>query len=294
MEDIPMKIIQLEYFCAVARYHSISEAARKLYVTQPAISNAIKELEKEYAIRLFFHGKNKLSLTSEGEQFYRTAEALLKQVENASVQLHALGKSVPPLRIGIPPLLSTVFFPDLLVDFKKRYPTISVELFEYGSKRAAYLTSEGFLDLSIVNMHFYDVDKFHACPMLSDELVYCIATDHPLAGSDPLPISALADEHLILCNTDSVLDTTLSSLFEASAVRPEILLHSSQLATVHTFIVNHLGGAFLYHSVAQKYDDLAEISITPPIDQNIGLIWPKGKYLNSSVEKFISFVKERG
>lgn len=105
-----MKIIQLEYFCAVARYHSISEAARKLYVTQPAISNAIKELEKEYAIRLFFHGKNKLSLTSEGEQFYRTAEALLKQVENASVQLHALGKSVPPLRIGIPPLLSTVFF----------------------------------------------------------------------------------------------------------------------------------------------------------------------------------------
>ena len=45
MEDIPMKIIQLEYFCAVARYHSISEAARKLYVTQPAISNAIKELE---------------------------------------------------------------------------------------------------------------------------------------------------------------------------------------------------------------------------------------------------------
>lgn len=84
-----MKIIQLEYFCAVARYHSISEAARQLYVTQPAISNAIRELEKEYAIRLFFHGKNKLSLTSEGEQFYRTAEALLKQVENASVQLQA-------------------------------------------------------------------------------------------------------------------------------------------------------------------------------------------------------------
>lgn len=48
-----MKMIQLEYFCAVCQYHSITQAAQKLYVTQPAISNAIKELEKEYSINLF-------------------------------------------------------------------------------------------------------------------------------------------------------------------------------------------------------------------------------------------------
>ena len=63
-----MKIIQLEYFCAVCRYHSITQAAQKLYVTQPAISNAIRELEKEFSIR-----------------------------------------QVTPIRIGIPPLLSTIF-----------------------------------------------------------------------------------------------------------------------------------------------------------------------------------------
>lgn len=47
-----MKIIQLEYFCAVSQYHSITQAAQKLYVTQPAISNAIRELEKEFSINL--------------------------------------------------------------------------------------------------------------------------------------------------------------------------------------------------------------------------------------------------
>ena len=46
-----MKIVQLEYFCTVSQYHSITQAAQKLYVTQPAISNAIKELEKEFSVR---------------------------------------------------------------------------------------------------------------------------------------------------------------------------------------------------------------------------------------------------
>ena len=52
-----MKIIQLEYFCAVSRYHSITQAAQKLYVTQPAISSAIRELEKEFSISLFTRTK---------------------------------------------------------------------------------------------------------------------------------------------------------------------------------------------------------------------------------------------
>lgn len=288
-----MKISQLEYFCAVARHHSISEAARRLYVTQPAISNAIRELEKEYSVRLFFHGKNKLSLTSEGEQFYQAAEKLLKHVEDTSVLLHDLGKAIPPLRIGIPPFLGTVFFPDLLVEFQKRYPSVSVELFEYGSMRASSMVADGTLDLAIVNMHFYNVDQFHSHLLLSDQLVYCVADGHPLAGQGPLPLSALSEEHFILCNTDSVLNTTLNTLFEASGFKPQIILHSSQLATIHNFLLQQFGGAFLYHSVAEKYPDLAEIQIQPPIDQNIGLIWPKGKYLNSSVEKFISFVKAR-
>ena len=69
-----MKIIQLEYFCAVSRYHSITQAAQKLFVTQPAISTAIKELEKEFSVNLFVRSKNHLTLTTEGEIFYQKAQ----------------------------------------------------------------------------------------------------------------------------------------------------------------------------------------------------------------------------
>lgn len=156
-----MKISQLEYFCAVSQYHSITQAAQKLYVTQPAISNAIRELEKEFSVSLFTRSKNHLTLTNEGELFYQKANALLETIRQTSSQLYDLGRQILPVKVGIPPLLSTLFFPETLIAFHEQYPQIPVELFEYGSIRAASLVQEEQLDLAFVNMHFYDVDNMN-------------------------------------------------------------------------------------------------------------------------------------
>ena len=157
-----MKIVQLQYFCAVTRLHSITKAAAELYVTQPAISSAIKELEKEFSINLFNRTKNHLTLTKEGELFYQKAVVLLEQYNNTLEQLYDLGQCKATVKIGIPPLLSTIFFPQLITDFKELYPDISFELFEYGSIRAANMVQEGKLDLALVNMHFYEIDKLNS------------------------------------------------------------------------------------------------------------------------------------
>ena len=85
-----MKLIQLEYFCAVSRYHSITQAAQKLYVTQPAISSAIRELEKEFSINLFIRSKNHLTLTTEGEAFYQKASTLLATIHETESELYDL------------------------------------------------------------------------------------------------------------------------------------------------------------------------------------------------------------
>ena len=98
-----MKLNQLEYFCAVCRYHSITRAAEELYVTQPTISVAIRELENELKLRLFHHEKNRISLTKEGEVFYQRAEALLRETRAIVSEFSSLGEQETPIRIGIPP-----------------------------------------------------------------------------------------------------------------------------------------------------------------------------------------------
>lgn len=87
-----MKLTQLEYFCVAARYHNITKAAKELFVTQPSISNAIKALEEEFGVNLFFRNNNKLTLTPEGELFYKSTEGLLAHADSVEMEFHELRK----------------------------------------------------------------------------------------------------------------------------------------------------------------------------------------------------------
>ena len=103
-----MTLTQLEYFCAVCRYHSITRAAEALFVSQPTISTSIRDLEKEFNLRLFTHGRNRITLTNDGEAFYQKAEHILKQTHELYADFAGMQESRHPLRIGIPPMISTV------------------------------------------------------------------------------------------------------------------------------------------------------------------------------------------
>lgn len=210
-----MKITQLEYFCATCRHHSITQAARELYVTQPAISSAIRELEKEFSINLFVRSKNHVTLTKEGE----------------------------------------------------------------------------FLDVSLVNMDFYDIDKMNSYTIDSDSFVFCVSPEHPLAREKELTVEMIKNEPIMMYNTDSVQTNTLMGLFERHGIKPNIIMHASQLHTIRQFIAQRLGGAFLYKSVIRNLPDIVGIPMNPSIEQQIGLVWKKGIYINSSVEKFITYIQ---
>lgn len=287
-----MKIIQLEYFCAVCRYHSITQAAQKLYVTQPAISNAIRELEKEFSVNLFIRSKNHMILTEEGNVFFQKANGLLDAIKQTSSELYDLGRHTVPIRIGISPLLSTIFFPDMLIEFQKEHPSIPVELFEYGSIRASRLVLEETLDLALVNMNFYEIDKLNSYQLLSDKIVFCVSPEHPLASHKEVSMEMLKDENVIMYNTDSVLNSTLYSRFKGLGITPSVIMHASQLYTIQRFINCNYGGAFLYSSLLKNLPGLIGIPITPAITQEIGIVWKKGKYITDSLEKYISFSKK--
>lgn len=286
-----MKIAQLEYFCAVCEYHSITQASQKLYVTQPAISNAIRELEKEFSVSLFTRTKNHMALTEEGERFYQKASELLETIKQTSSELYDLGRQTLPIRIGIPPILSTIFFPDMLMGFQEEYPGVPVELYEYGSIRAARLVEQESLDLALVNLNFCETGKLNAHQLLSDKIVFCVSPDHPLAAEKEIGVEQLKEEKVILYNTDSVLNSTLYSLFERAGIKPNVIMHASQLHTIRSFVVSRLGGAFLYASCLKNFPGLAGIPVAPAVRQEIGMVWKKGKYLNSGVEKYIAYTR---
>ena len=167
-----MTLNQLRYFCTASRCHSITKAAEELYVTQPTISMAIRDLEIEFGISLFSRKGNQLSLTQEGESFYKKATYILQYCNELQADYSSMSRVKPPLRIGIPPMLSTVFFPELLMAFHEKHPEIAVVLEEYGSVRACNLVQDDTLDVALVNMEQYNIDKFHNAVLANDQVFF--------------------------------------------------------------------------------------------------------------------------
>ena len=122
--------------------------------------------------------------------------------------------------------------------------------------------------------------------------MFCVSPEHHLAKEKEITMERLKDEPLIMYNTDSVLNHTLYSRFEGLGIKPHVIMHASQLYTIENFINKNLGGAFLYSSLLKNLPKVICIPVTPMISQEIGLVWKKGKYVNGSVEKYISFTKK--
>lgn len=223
---VKLKLVELEYFCAVCRYHSITRAAEELYVTQPTISVAIRELERELHLRLFHHEKNRISLTQEGEAFYKRADAVLRETRAMVTEFSSLGKKETPIRIGIPPLVSTIFFPALTDGFQEK-TGLQVELFEYGSVKACNMVQSEELDLALVNMDFYNIALFNAYVLMEDPYVYCVGRNHRYAKEKEVTFEMLRDEKIILFNTDSVQNETIRSRYASMGITADVLAYTS-------------------------------------------------------------------
>ena len=287
-----MTLNQLRYFCTASRCHSITRAAEELYVTQPTVSVAIRDLEVEFGVSLFYRKGNRLVLTVEGETLYEKATYILQYCNELQADCFSLARVKPPLRIGIPPMLSTVFFPELLNAFQEEYPGVPVILEEYGSVRACNLVHNDTLDLALINMEQYNIDKFNNILLANDQIVFCVNDSHRLARKEVVTTSEMAKESLIFFNGDSVQNQLLKQRFELDGYTPNIIMRGSQIYTTLQFLKMNKYGCFLYSSMTDKFSNIVGIPLNPPIQVKIGMIWKKGKYIRNDMQTFLNFTKK--
>ena len=287
-----MTLSQLEYFCAVCRYHSITRAAEALFISQPTISTAIRDLENEFHISLFVHARNRIRLTDDGAAFYHKAEDLLKRTYDLYGEFSRSPDAIRPIRIGIPPILSTVFLPDLTEQFEKTCH-VPVELIECASHRAAQLVEEEELDVLLGNLDIYNLDQYHYHLMMEDPYIYCVSKNHPMANLPSVTIPMLQNENLMLFHMDSVQVMTIQSAFRAVGLTPKIKWHMSQLTTMMNYLSRGNGGAFLYRSIPLDESRFTRLPIEPRMTAKLGILWKKGTFLPHGLEQFFQFVKDR-
>lgn len=285
-----MTFAQLRYFCSVARNKSVSKASEEMFVTQPAVSTAIRELEKEFKTVLFYRHKNTLMLTREGELFYERANFILNYCGEMENDVFSMSMKRTPLRVGIPPMLSTVYFPSLLERFHKMHPEIPVILYEYGSIRASHMVQNDELDISLINMGIYDIDKFNIKILSRDRIMYYVSTQHHYAEKGIINLEELENEDLIFLNGDSVQNQQLRSRFSMINIQPRIILSSSQLYVICRFLDRNDCGCFLFESMKNVMKNYKGIELEPSFEFNVGFVWKKDKYLTNQMKVFLDYI----
>lgn len=203
---------QLRGFCYAASVGSISKAAKRMGLSQPAVSQQIQSLEREMAVRLFVRGGARIRLTQEGELLFEMALPLIEQLEKLDDQFHLRRTQTEEGHIDVAAGGSTILYvlPKYVEAFRKAHPKIEVRLHNVtGIEGLAQLRS-GQVELAVGPLLSIPDDiEFH--PIIAYEPVVITCLGHPLASVKPLTLAELSRHPLILpprnLSTWSIVDS---------------------------------------------------------------------------------------
>ena len=198
-----MKIMQLRYFCEVCRCKSVTKAAKELYISQPSVTSAIQELEKEFGVNLFHRQQKKMVLTNEGEYLYEEGKKLLRDLAALEQNMKNFGGENKTIKIGMPPMIGTFMFPKMIKEFREAYPELNIEIQEFGSMQTRQLVQNDQLDAAFVILEDNPEKDFYCVPLMETELILAVSKDDPLANKESVRAEDLRDEPLILMREDS-------------------------------------------------------------------------------------------
>jgi len=196
-ENADVELRHLRYFVAVAAHGSFNRAAQILYLTQPALSRQVKDLEEELGVPLLVRGKNAVTLTKAGERFYEEAREVLARADLAVQRIRSEAR-IEVLRIGYAPSVTADILPQALKKFHAQQPAVRVELADLSPEEMIRMASEGQLDLvTALEPSVTTIPGFEWAKLRHIKLVLVMPTDHCLAKLKQISPKRLQDLPLV-------------------------------------------------------------------------------------------------
>jgi DNA-binding transcriptional LysR family regulator len=292
-----MELRHLRYFLAVVDAQSLTSAATKLRVAQPALSRQIRDLEDEVGVPLFLRSSLGVVLTSAGKMFLGDARALLASANAAVAKLKAFAHGeLGELRIGYAATPTLELLPPALAAFRAEFPNVNVLLHDLAGDEITDGLREGRLDLAVVarpsglateGVQFSVLHRYPIC--------LAMRVDHRLAGKRTVSLPLLASEKLVVLRRSEyaeyhlLLDLVLGKM----KIRPQIAVECDGASTLITEIEAGRGVAIVprvFDQIIGKRLKLRPLS-PAPVPLEIGIARSTSADAMPAVEKFSEFLR---
>lgn len=288
-----MNLTKLKYFQAVCRFLSISDAATHLHISQPSLSNTIKELENEFGVSLFSRHYRGVSLTPEGQILYNLSNDILGRTEQAEHIMKDLGNGRKQLRLGVPPMIGSLILPYIYGEFLTENEDLELQIIEGGHQELVQMLAKDYVDMIFLS-HGGVLDADFASIEISDlEIVYCHSENQAISKGKSVTPDHLKDIPLVLFEDSFFQTGKIKEWFQRANVTPNIILQTKQLSTMLSMLSSNLATGFVFKALIDKNPNLYAVPLEPALHVKVSLAWKKEAYAFHSMEKFKKYVIEQ-
>lgn len=319
-----MKISQIKYVLAVLECGSISQAAKKLYISQPSLSGYIINLEKQLGAALFDRTASPLRLTQAGELYVETSRQILDLSNRLQQEISDLDDTPHGhIIVGSSQFVTTYILPHVLISFKNRFPKIEVSLVEALVNEREDAALKGKIDFFFTTSPVKN-ERFQYSTVMTERILLALPASHRLNRPDAqtrqeqillpalqrsryphgtlppeedfplISLESLKEDPFIMQHPDLSLQKQVMNLCKTSGFIPKILLESRSIDAIRSMAICGLGNAFIPESIV-RYGDFCRHPTYYQIDRlfpvrDLYLAYRKDRYYSKAMLEFSNTV----
>ncbi len=292
-----MNLKQALYIRTIAEEGSITQAAKKLYVSQPSLSQMVRQVESEYGVTLFDRTVSPLRLTYAGEKYLEAAKAMLSVNERLENELKEIRQENSGLlRLGISVQRAMQILPVALPWFTMQYPKVPIDLREEGSARLEEMLEAGEIDLALAAIE--SVSPALSYTLIEKEVIGVLAGKNSaiaqqLPPGTPISVSMIREDAFVALKPGHSVRVVQDNLFHAEGLKPQILLETDSLEVAKRVAIQ-AGACMLCSDIfVDEYARRGGV-FYPLMDyenkRHLYACWRKGERLPRYAEGFIQIV----
>lgn len=234
----------LETLTAAVQEGSLTAAARRLFITQPAASARLRRLEREVGEPLLRRSGQGVRPTAAGSFLYARAVALLEEVRRLGQELVRDGPVAGRLNVGATDLVAIYHLPSVLRRIRRLHPHLELAIQVEGTVPLLRLLQAGQVELAVATLPVPEA-RLEMAPLYRDPLVVLAPPDHPLAGRTRVDPARLANETWISHKAESVTRQLVDGFFSSQGLRLQIEMEISNPEAIKKLVQARLGLAVL-------------------------------------------------
>ncbi len=294
-----MNMKHIHYVLTVLHEGSITGASKKLYVSQPALSQTIKQIEHDLGAVIFDRSTDPISLTSAGQKYVEAAQQMLDIDRNLRAQIAEMKNEIHGrLRVGISVQRGLQLLPRVIPEFSRQYPFVKVELIEHGSDTLERLTGEGQCDISLIATN-EKPNKLRYVLIENEQVVLMAArsTDlaHRFEDGTPIEITDAQHERFVAMRSGHSVRVVQDRLFALHHISPNILLETSNMeagknVAARANAVMLIPQVYVTGSLDLQLRVQCHPILNSDYERHFYLCYRKGMYLTRYMEDFARIV----